>query len=375
MPAGSLEAGRRAAWRSAVARALGDLPALKPLFEPSGHDPLFAPWMDPRARIGIALDGVLGGLGLDPSSLAGVPAEAESWGSRHLLHPLQLPGHSAVVPRVELGGSADCVLNTSSVPGVSDLCWRGPVARYVWDLTDRARSRWVVPFGAVDDPDSPHFLDQLSLWAAGSLVPLVTDWDLLASDRSLSMIVLSEKLPGLGELTMVPLDPAAHAPVVHTWVTKERNHFWGMAGHTAEKVEEIYAFVDSLDSHHAYLLRLDDGPIGIFQPYEPSLDPVGECYDVRPGDFGLHLLLDAGDRNLPHVTSAVFPALLRHLFADPSRERIIAEPDIRNERMINRLRRLGFTLGPEIDLGHKKAQLTFLDRARFESSAQSVRGV
>jgi penicillin amidase len=360
-PADSAEAGRLMARRAAVAGALCDLPVLRPLFEPSGYDPLFAPWTDPRARIGIALDGVLAGLDLDPDTLADSPAQAP-WGDRHLLHPLPLPGLDAVVPQIRLGGSAGCVLNTSSVPGVSDLCWRGPVARYVWNLADRRRSRWVVPFGASDDPSSPHFLDQLPLWASGELVPLVTDWELLTEEP---VIVFSEKLPGLGELTMIPLDPAEHAPIVHAWVIRERNRFWGMAEHTVADVEEIYGFVDGLDSHHAYLLLLDDGPIGVFQTYEPAQDPVGECYDVQPGDFGLHLLLDASDRELPHLTSAVFPALLRHLFADPGRRRIIAEPDVRNERMISRLRREGFDLGPEIDLGHKKAQLTFLDRLRF----------
>ncbi|GIF10195.1 hypothetical protein Ate01nite_02270 [Actinoplanes teichomyceticus] len=181
MPAGSLDAGRLAARRSAAARRLHEHPALRPLFAEPGYDPLFAPWTDPRARIGHALDGVLAGLGLTVSDLADDPP-AGTWGARHLLHPLVLPGLDCAPPRVELGGSAGCVLNTSSIPGVSDLCWRGPVARYVWDLTDRQRSRWVVPFGAADDPESPHFTDQLPLWANGELVPLITDWDRLAPD-------------------------------------------------------------------------------------------------------------------------------------------------------------------------------------------------
>jgi penicillin amidase len=69
--------------------------------------------------------------------------------------------------RVTLAGETDCVLATSSVPGVSDACWRGPVARYVWDLTNRADSRWIVPFGASGRPADPHFDDQLPLWADG----------------------------------------------------------------------------------------------------------------------------------------------------------------------------------------------------------------
>lgn len=171
MPAGSVEAGRHAAWRDAVARALHGHPALRPLFAPSGYDPLFAPWTDPRARIGLALDGVLAGLGLDPSSLAPVPMPGEPWGARHLLQPIPLPGLHGEIPRTELSGSADSVLCTTSIPGVSDACWRGPVARYVWDLTDRGRSRWIVPFGAAGSPESPHFLDQLPLWSSGSLIP------------------------------------------------------------------------------------------------------------------------------------------------------------------------------------------------------------
>jgi penicillin amidase len=209
-------------------------------------------------------------------------------------------------------------------------------------------------------PGTPHFLDQLPLWASGSLVPLVTDWNLLTEEKPVT--VFSAKLPGLGELTMVPLDPPAHAPIVHEWVVKPRNRFWGMTDHSVDQVREIYAYVEGLDTHHAYLLLLDDGPIGVFQTYDPGHDPVGECYDVQPGDVGMHLLIDAAGRDLPHLTSAVFPALMGHLFAGPACRRIVAEPDIRNERMINRLRREGYTLGDEIDLGPKRARLAFLTR-------------
>ena len=178
MPAHSREAGRHAAWRAAVARRLHERPELRPLFEPSGHDPLFAPWTDPRVRIGHGLDGVLAGLGLDPEALV-LPdsVSAEPWGARHVLDPVRLPGLAAELPRTELSGSSDSVLRTSSIPGVSDACRQGPVARYVWDLADRRRSRWVVPFGAAGSPSSPHFLDQLPLWAAGELIPLADPFE------------------------------------------------------------------------------------------------------------------------------------------------------------------------------------------------------
>ncbi|MEV1286507.1 penicillin acylase family protein [Micromonospora sp. NPDC049679] len=193
MQADSTDAGAFAAWRTALVRRLHDHPCLRPLHAPSAFDELFAPWTDPLSRIGHALDRVVTGLhrlggeigpvaaaALEETAQDGPPGE---WGRRHTLHPVHLgvdPTVNAAVEamraRVTLGGDTDCVLATSSVPGVSDACWRGPVARYVWNLTDRADSRWIVPFGASGRPGDPHFTDQLPLWAGGELIPVVTDW-------------------------------------------------------------------------------------------------------------------------------------------------------------------------------------------------------
>jgi penicillin amidase len=193
MRADSTDAGAFAAWRAALVRRLHDHPCLRPLRAPSAFDGLFAPWTDPLSRIGHALDGVVAGLHRLGGDIDPVAAEALAdvaagdppgpWGGRHVLHPVHLgvepavdAAVSAMRARVTLAGDTECVLATSSVPGVSDACWRGPVARYVWDLTDRANSRWIVPFGASGRPGDPHFDDQLPLWAGGELAPVVTDW-------------------------------------------------------------------------------------------------------------------------------------------------------------------------------------------------------
>ncbi|MBV1853926.1 penicillin acylase family protein [Catellatospora tritici] len=192
MRADSTDAGAFAAWRAALARRLHDHPALAPLLVPTGFDALFAPWTDPCARIGYALDTIvtrLHHLGGDPApaaaaALAEVAADAErQWGSTHVLNPIRAAadaGIDAVIAAacgtVALSGDTDCVLSNASVPGVTDACRRGPVARYVWNLADRDASRWVVPFGADGVPGAPHFADQLPRWAVGELVPVVTDF-------------------------------------------------------------------------------------------------------------------------------------------------------------------------------------------------------
>jgi penicillin amidase len=71
---------------------------------------------------------------------------------------------------------------TGSDPGLTDEVYRGSVARYVWDLADRQAGGWVVPMGADGDPRAAHHHDQLEAWAAGELVPIVTDWERLTEE-------------------------------------------------------------------------------------------------------------------------------------------------------------------------------------------------
>ncbi|SBT43686.1 GNAT family N-acetyltransferase [Micromonospora narathiwatensis] len=168
---------------------------------------------------------------------------------------------------------------------------------------------------------------------------------------------------GFGEVLIRPVDPASDADLIHDWVTRDRARFWGMRGASRERVREIYSYVDSLATHHAYLIHRDGRPVGLFQTYEPAADPVGECYEVQPGDFGIHLMIAPPDGGAePGFTGAVLGAFLEFVLADPAHRRIVAEPDARNDKAIARLVRAGFVPGPRIDLPDKRARLLFLDR-------------
>ncbi|MFG1848246.1 GNAT family N-acetyltransferase [Micromonospora carbonacea] len=174
------------------------------------------------------------------------------------------------------------------------------------------------------------------------------------------------RVEGFGEVLIRPVEPARDVDVIHDWVTRERSRFWGMREASRERVREIYEYLDSLATHHAYLVHRDGRPAALFQTYEPAADPVGECYDVRPGDFGVHLLIGPPDGGVePGFTGALLDAFLAFVLADPARLRIVAEPDARNDRAVARLVRAGFVPGPQIDLPEKRAQLLFLDRSVF----------
>ncbi|WP_322501121.1 GNAT family N-acetyltransferase [Streptomyces rochei] len=186
--------------------------------------------------------------------------------------------------------------------------------------------------------------------------------------------VHEQELDGFGTVRVLPLDPAADAGVIHRWVSEERAAFWGMTGLTPGQVAGVYAHMDTLDTHHAYLVVKDGEPVALFQTYEPEADRVSECYPVQPGDIGVHLLLaPAGPEGArPGWTAALASALMAYVLVGLDRQRIVVDPDVDNEKAIARFLKQGFTAGPavvlpevdlpEVYLPEKKAQLAFLRR-------------
>ena len=179
--------------------------------------------------------------------------------------------------------------------------------------------------------------------------------------------VYAEELTGLGHLRLIPLSPESDADLLHGWVREDRARFWGMQSMSRDEVRDIYLFVDSLDTHHAFLMALDDEPVGLFQTYEPLQDPVADAYPARPEDAGLHLLLAPATRPVPNFTATLLAGLVRFLLSDPAKDRVVAEPDARNGKAISRFVSFGFEAGAKVQLAEKDAQLVFLTRERFES--------
>ncbi|WP_330458686.1 acetyltransferase [Streptomyces sp. NBC_00820] len=197
------------------------------------------------------------------------------------------------------------------------------------------------------------------------------------SDRYVTPTPVHEQhVDGYGTVRIRPLDPEADAAVIHTWVSEERAAFWGMNGLTPAQVAEIYAHMATLDTHHAHLVLKDGEPVALLQTYEPDADRVGECYDVRPGDIGVHLLLapagPAGHR--PGWTSVLLAAMTSYVLLVLDRHRIVVDPDVRNTKAIARFARQGFASGPEVVLPEidlpdvflpeKRARLAFLTREK-----------
>ncbi|MFJ9244172.1 GNAT family N-acetyltransferase [Streptomyces sp. NPDC101776] len=395
MDADSSAAAAFAAVRGAVVRRLAAHPAFAALAEPPAYPEVFLPWLALLPRVAFALEHLLragelhgsDGVEIDRTEIVRAAVEkaaatpAGVWGDTHRLAPWRaLTGttYSDTDQQPGLSGDHDCVLCTSSVPGLTDLSTRGPAARFVWDLARREDSLWVVPLGASGDPGSPHHRDQLPMWLKGDMAPVITDFTRLEPETGSPRTrrpLHEQHVDGFGTIRVLPLDPAADAETVHRWVSEERAAFWGMNGLTRAQVAEIYAHMETLDTHHAHLVVGDDDePVALLQTYDPAADRVGGCYAVEPGDIGIHLLLaPAGpDGDRPGWSAAVMGVLASYVLLGLDRRRVVVDPDVRNEKAIARFLRQGFVAGPEVVLPEidipdvflpeKRAQLAFLPR-------------
>ncbi|MGV9213762.1 penicillin acylase family protein [Micromonospora sp. RB23] len=193
MDADSVDAADFALLRAAVVRRIADHPVLAALAEPPPYPEVFAPWLALTPRVGYALEHLLGAAplpGVDVAAVVRAAAEEVAaatagtvrWGDLHRLTAWRALPDADAPPGPRLDGDHDCVLATSSVPGVTHSCFRGPAARYVWDLARRQDSRWVVPSGASGVPGDEHHDDQQTTWLTGGLLPVTTDWDHLTEE-------------------------------------------------------------------------------------------------------------------------------------------------------------------------------------------------
>ena len=187
-----------------------------------------------------------------------------------------------------------------------------------------------------------------------------------AQDFGLRTALYTEDLESGGTVRIMPLSPEGDLDLIHGWVIQDRARFWGMTKYSRSDVLEVYQFLESLQTHHAFLVLFDGEPVALFQTYEPLHDPVGEAYPARVEDIGMHLLLAPVTRPVPNFTPRLVTSLINFMFADPAIDRIVVEPDARNDKAVRRLEATCFELGPKIQLEEKEAQLAFLSRGRFE---------
>jgi acetyl CoA:N6-hydroxylysine acetyl transferase len=140
-------------------------------------------------------------------------------------------------------------------------------------------------------------------------------------------------------------------------------------------LEDYKKHLDSFlsDEHQALFIGLIDGiPMSYWEAYWTESDVVGSCYDPHPEDQGIHLLI--GDTRYIGQGYALplLRAMLYFQFLSEGTEKVIAEPDIRNDKMIHVFEKCGFEKVKPIALPDKTGLLMYCHREKFERRWKDV---
>jgi siderophore synthetase component/RimJ/RimL family protein N-acetyltransferase len=181
----------------------------------------------------------------------------------------------------------------------------------------------------------------------------------------MSADVLLAQETSVGRITIEPLDVDRDTELLHGWITHPRSVFWGMQAASVDRVREAYVAIVADPHHDAWLGRVDGAPAFLAETYDPEHGELAGRFDWRPGDIGMHLLVAPTDRPRSGFTAEVFCAVMQLCLDDPRRQRVVVEPDVRNERIAALNAAAGFEVVAELQLAGKTAALSLCPRDAF----------
>ncbi|WP_206186547.1 GNAT family N-acetyltransferase [Thermoflavimicrobium daqui] len=152
---------------------------------------------------------------------------------------------------------------------------------------------------------------------------------------------------------------------LHQWMHEPHViPFWNLAIPREQYREHLCKFL--ADSHQTlYIGSLDGVPMSYWETYWAKDDILGKFYDFHPEDQGIHLLIGPPSFLGKGYIYPLLQTMTYHLFQHPQTEKIVAEPDIRNKKMIYVFQKCGFEFQKEIDLPDKRAALMYCYREPF----------
>lgn len=172
----------------------------------------------------------------------------------------------------------------------------------------------------------------------------------------------------VGELSLRPVDPAADAVLLHSWLTDRKSVFWLMQDLDVAGVEREFCAVADSPHHDAFVGLHDGSPAFVVERYDPGHVEVVGMYPHRDGDVGMHFLCAPTDTPVHGFTLAVITTAMELCFADPTVHRVVVDPDVRNTAVHVLNETVGFEVLGTVAKPEKVALLSICTRDRFRTA-------
>lgn len=172
----------------------------------------------------------------------------------------------------------------------------------------------------------------------------------------------------IGELSFISFQAKEHAHIIQQWLSLPYASYWGMTDKTVDDIQAHYMKVDQENLASPYLGLIDGKPSFFIEVYDPEVEGVSQHYPKRDGDCGMHILIAPAVKPISGFTYQVFMSVMEFLFSLPDTQRIVVEPDFRNEKILKLNKRAGFIHEKKINLSGKEAYLAFCSKQQFEAA-------
>jgi RimJ/RimL family protein N-acetyltransferase len=168
----------------------------------------------------------------------------------------------------------------------------------------------------------------------------------------------------LGVITFRAFQIEEDSIIIHKWVNMTYAIYWGMMGTTLEEFKSAYS--KTLASGTEVYIGEIDGKVKVLMEKYNVIEYLKNYYNGSQGDIGMHILIGPSTQTIHRFTWNVFSSVMEFLFIDVSIDRVIVEPDIRNEKIHILNKKAGFEYQKQIQLPHKKAWLATCTRKQFK---------
>ncbi|WP_100404188.1 GNAT family N-acetyltransferase [Bacillus solitudinis] len=154
----------------------------------------------------------------------------------------------------------------------------------------------------------------------------------------------------------------------------ERLHYWHNQAHVIPFWKQNFPLLDYkahlqkllCDRHQTlYIGHVNGEPMSYWECYWTKDDIIANYYQLEEEDQGIHLLFGPKEFLGKGLALPFLRAMTAFLFQSEGTSKIVAEPDVRNEKMIHIFKKCGFEAQNEIELPDKRGLLMFCERATF----------
>lgn len=179
----------------------------------------------------------------------------------------------------------------------------------------------------------------------------------MASQWSQRCLDLLSKHIVINEFVLKPLNLEQDIAMLQSWLNQDYAKFWGMQGMSLDALAQAMA-----PSEHKVALigEWQAKPLFMVELYDPAHDEIGQHYQVKPLDCGMHLILAPIEGKPIHgLSRKVMEAIAQLVLETLAFTRLVVEPDQQNHK-IHRLNcQIGIRYQKAIQLSTKAAFLGF----------------